>query len=344
MAFSWRIPPYMSYALEKGHGQVSDNKRYYYIKLKDNYFEKDNVKVLEAMKNGHTYSLILIKMYLKASKYDGRLMMTPTIPYDPDKVDILANVLNHDVDHVKEAIRAGVQLDLISIIDGHEIWMTEIQNMIGQSSTEADRVRDYRKRIDGQKALPDVQMYDKCTPELEREREQERETKIEEPVFSKAEALNPNKKNSEQRFQQLKTAWNANCKPSCAIRGTDTMNYYQREDWLAGESQIVDIFATCKAMQNYGGILGNPEYEIDGHKGYSLLSFLIKGVEWYTDEAKPFERCKKKQAKVPERPSSVEVPGSAETAKSIDELRATEKGAFEFRAAEAMEKIRARGS
>ena len=55
--------------------------------------------------------------------------------------------------------------------------MTEIQNMIGQSSTEADRVRLYRKKLD-EKLLPestDVQMYDKSTPEIEREREIERD-------------------------------------------------------------------------------------------------------------------------------------------------------------------------
>lgn len=157
---------------------MADNEKYYYIKLKDNYFEQDNIKVLESMKNGHTYSLIIIKMYLKASKTDGQLMMTQRIPYDPSNVDILASVLGHDVDHVKEAIRLGVQLDLIKIIDGKEIWMTEIQNMIGQSSTEADRVRLYRKKLD-EKLLPkstDVQMYDKSTPEIEREKEIEKET------------------------------------------------------------------------------------------------------------------------------------------------------------------------
>jgi predicted phage replisome organizer len=155
---------------------MADNEKYYYIKLKDNYFEQDNIKVLESMKNGHIYSLIIIKMYLKASKTDGQLMMTQRLPYDPSNVDILASVLGHDVDHVKEAIRLGVQLDLIKIIDGKEIWMTEIQNMIGQSSTEADRVRLYRKKLD-EKLLPestDVQMYDKSTPEIERELEIEK--------------------------------------------------------------------------------------------------------------------------------------------------------------------------
>ena len=167
------------------------------------------------------------------------------------------------------------------------------------------------------------------------------------PVFSKAEALNPNTQNQEQRFQQIKTAWNANCKPPCNIRSTLTMSYTQRDEWIAGESQIVDIFATCKAIQNYGGILGNPEYEIDGHKGYSMLSFLIKGVGWYTDEAKPFERCKKKQAAKPDKASSVEVPDAERTREYLDSLRAEgveEAGVFEFDAAKAMEEIRARGA
>jgi len=156
---------------------MADNEKYYYIKLKDSYFEQDNIKVLESMKNGHIYSLIIIKLYLKASKTDGQLMMTQRIPYDPNNVNILSNVIGHDVDHVKEAIRLGVELDLIKVIEGREIWMTEIQNMIGQSSTEADRIRSYRKKLD-EKLLTeskDVQMYDKSTPEREREKERELE-------------------------------------------------------------------------------------------------------------------------------------------------------------------------
>jgi len=130
-----------------------DTQKYYYIKLKDNYFEQDNVKILEAVPNGHIYSLILIKMYLKASKHNGQLMMTSTIPYDPANLTVLASVLRHDVAHVKEAIKLGIELDLITILDGHQIWLTEIQNMIGKSSTEADRIRLYRAKLDNSPKL-----------------------------------------------------------------------------------------------------------------------------------------------------------------------------------------------
>ena len=139
---------------------MSDNRKYYYIKLKENYFDQDNIKVLESVNNGHIYSLIIVKLYLKATKYGGQLRMTESIPYDPTKIDILANVLNHDIAHVKEAIRVASELGIITILDDGQMWMAEIQNFIGQSSTEADRIRDYRNRLS-------VQMYDKSTPELD---------------------------------------------------------------------------------------------------------------------------------------------------------------------------------
>jgi len=167
---------------------MADNKKYYYIKLKDNYFEQDNIKVLETLDNGYIYSLILIKLYLKAAKTDGKLMMTSTIPYNPDRVDILAKVIGHDVAHVKEAIKIGVELDLITIIDSGEIWINDIQNLIGKSSTEADRIRSYRKSLN-----TSVQMYDKSTPEkekdLELEKEKEKEIKKDSKELAQAKEL-----------------------------------------------------------------------------------------------------------------------------------------------------------
>ena len=127
---------------------MATSKTYYYIKLKDNYFDQDNIKVLESMENGYIYSLIIIKLYLKSAKSEGKLMMTSTIPYNPNKVDILAKVINHDVSHVREAIQLGVELDLITIIDSNEIWLNDIQNFIGKASTEADRKRLYRRNLD----------------------------------------------------------------------------------------------------------------------------------------------------------------------------------------------------
>ncbi len=156
---------------------MADNKKYYYLKLKDSYFDKDNIRIIESMQNGHTFSLIILKLYLKSCKYDGRLMMTDKIPYNPDKVDILSKVINHDVSHVREAIQLACDLDLITIIDSEEIWMNDIQAFIGHSSTEADRKRTYRKKLEDK--CPDnvLKKSDKYPPEIEKELKLKKEIK-----------------------------------------------------------------------------------------------------------------------------------------------------------------------
>jgi len=146
---------------------MSDDKKYYYLKLKDNYFDQDNIKVLESLPNGHLYSLIILKLYVKACKYNGQLKMTDSIPYDPSKIDILAKVINHDQDNVKEAVKNSIALGLISLMESGEMWMTEIQNYIGHSSTEGDRKKIYRDKIKNNKLLTMGQCPDIRTPEIE---------------------------------------------------------------------------------------------------------------------------------------------------------------------------------
>ena len=43
---------------------MSDNKKYYYLKLKDDFFERPEIKVLESMQNGYKYSNLLLKLIL----------------------------------------------------------------------------------------------------------------------------------------------------------------------------------------------------------------------------------------------------------------------------------------
>lgn len=143
---------------------MSDYKKYYYLKLKDNFFDTPEIKAIEGMQNGYEYICIIQKMYLRSLKRNGKLMLTDTIPYD---INTLSSVLNHRSDSIKTAIELFIQLGLIQLLDDKTIYMLHVQNFVGESSTEADRIREYRKSIaePAQKKEP-VQMYDKCTPEI----------------------------------------------------------------------------------------------------------------------------------------------------------------------------------
>ena len=143
---------------------MADNRKYYYLKLKDNFFESEELIILESMENGYIYSNILLKLYLKSLKNDGRLLFNNKIPYNPN---LIAKVIRHNPNDVEKALKIFEQLGLIEVLQNGTIYMSDIQSMIGNSSTEADRKREYRKRIELEKG----QMSRQCPLEIEKELE-----------------------------------------------------------------------------------------------------------------------------------------------------------------------------
>lgn len=129
---------------------MADNIKYYYLKMKEGFFESEEIKILESMKDGYIYSNILLKLYLRSLRNEGRLMYRNVIPYTPE---ILATLVGHQVGTVEKALDVFRKLELIEVLDNGAIYMMDIQNYIGKSSTEADRQRAYYNRVKTEKAL-----------------------------------------------------------------------------------------------------------------------------------------------------------------------------------------------
>lgn len=150
------------------------------MRLKENFFDSDEMIILENMDNGDgiIYSNILLKLYLRSLKYEGRLMFNERIPFN---AQMLSTIVRHPVGVVEKALKAFVDLGLVEVMDNGAIYMLDIQNFIGKTTTEADRIKAYRSKINKEKGLVSndtqklVQMYDKSTPELELELELEKE-------------------------------------------------------------------------------------------------------------------------------------------------------------------------
>lgn len=123
---------------------MADNKKYYYLKLKENFFDSEEMIILQNMENGYILSDILLKLYLRSLKNEGKLMFKNLIPYTPE---LLAQVVRHPADVVEKALEVFQKLELVEKLDNGAIYMMDIQNFIGKSSTEADRRREYDQRI-----------------------------------------------------------------------------------------------------------------------------------------------------------------------------------------------------
>lgn len=157
---------------------MADNKKYYYLKLVDNFYDRDEMIMLESMPDGYMYSNILLKLYLRSLKNEGKLLFNDRIPYNST---MLANITRFPVGVIEKALKIFLELGLIEILDNGAIYMLDIQNFIGKSTTEADRKRNYRKRIEDEKlklGQMSGQCPDKSTPETEIEIETEIDLEI----------------------------------------------------------------------------------------------------------------------------------------------------------------------
>jgi predicted phage replisome organizer/uncharacterized phage protein (TIGR02220 family) len=179
---------------------MADNKKYYYLKLKDNFFDSDSMIVLESMPDGYLYSNILLKLYLRSLKNEGKLMFNDRIPYNST---ILAQVVRHNVGVIEKALKIFKELDLIEIMDNGAIYILDIQNFIGHSSSEADRIREYRNKVNDEKGVQMLQQtYNKCTPEIEIELEKELELKKDIDIKKESCIQNVNKMDTQIRLDK----------------------------------------------------------------------------------------------------------------------------------------------
>ena len=121
---------------------MADNRKYYYLKLKENFFDSDSIVLLEDMKDGILYSNILLKLYLKSLKNGGKLQLDEHIPYT---AQMIATLTRHQIGTVERALEIFRQLGLVEQLDSGAFYMTDIELMIGQSSTEAERKRAARQ-------------------------------------------------------------------------------------------------------------------------------------------------------------------------------------------------------
>ena len=154
---------------------MSDNRKYYYLKLKENYFDEDAIVLLESMQDGVFYSNILLKLYLKSLKNGGKLQLDENIPYT---AQMIATITRQQVGTVERALQIFMKLGLVEPLQNGALYMSNIELLIGQSSTEGERKRRARLALQGQKALPKTgadkcppYQADICPPELEIEKE-----------------------------------------------------------------------------------------------------------------------------------------------------------------------------
>ena len=118
-------------------------KRYYWLKLPDDFFRQKPIKKLRRIAGGDTYTVIYLKMLLVAIKQDCRLYFDGV---EEDFCTELALDLDEDLDNVKVTVSFLLSQGLMVKDEEAEYLLTECDKMVGSETAGAQRVRDYRNR------------------------------------------------------------------------------------------------------------------------------------------------------------------------------------------------------
>ena len=160
---------------------MADNKKYYWLKLKRDFFKRHDIRIIEEMTNGKDYILFYLKMLLESIDHEGELRFSETIPYNEQMLSVITNT---NIDIVKSAMKIFIELNMIEILDDSTIYMAEVLKLTGSETAGAARKRKSREK---QKALPkcdnvtnECDKFQKCHIEKELEKDKELEAEEEE--------------------------------------------------------------------------------------------------------------------------------------------------------------------
>lgn len=136
-------------------------KKFYWLKLKRDFFKRHDIRIIESMPNGKDYILFYLKMLLESIDHEGELRFSDAIPYNEQMLSVITNT---NVDIVRSAMKLFVELKLVEIKSDETIYMEEVSKMIGSETKWAEYKRKSVKSND----LPQLAVCERLSREMVR--------------------------------------------------------------------------------------------------------------------------------------------------------------------------------
>lgn len=116
-------------------------KRYYWLKLKEDFFEEKYVKALRSYPDGNALVVTYLKIALLSLKENGCVIYDGVMPTYEEE---LALALGEDKNIVKLTIEALLRMGAVEKLDNDTLFMIAIQKCFGSEGSSTERVRKFR--------------------------------------------------------------------------------------------------------------------------------------------------------------------------------------------------------
>lgn len=188
--------------------QTAEVKKYYWLKLKENFFSEKEIKKLRRMAGGDTYTIIYLKMLLLSLRTDGRIYFDGV---EDSFADELALQLDEETDNVRMTILYLQKVGLMQEVSETEAFLTQIPECVGSETANAERQRRHRLRLIAEERDKVTESGDnvtlmsrpvtKCNTEIEKEKEKDKE--IEKEPAADAAAPFPSGKEENETARRI---------------------------------------------------------------------------------------------------------------------------------------------
>lgn len=222
---------------------MNEPKRYFWLKLHKDFFQRKEIKRLRKIAGGDTYTIIYLKMLLRSIMSDGKL-------YFDGLEDDFASELALDLDEKEENVQITIQYllksGLLEMCSDEEYYLPDTKDSTGCETAVASRVRKHRERKKALQCNADVtQVKQLCNGEIEKELEIEKEIELE--LDTKANK-SPTKA---KRF--VKPTINE-IQDYCIERNNNVnaehfFDYYESNGWKVGKNSMKDWQAAVRTWE-----------------------------------------------------------------------------------------------
>lgn len=225
---------------------MAETNKFYWLKLKRDFFKRHDIRIIEEMENGKDYILFYLKLLLESISHEGQLRFSETIPYNEKMLSVITNT---NIDIVRSAMKILAELKMIEILDDSTIYMSEVLKLTGSETASAQRKRLQRaKSHNSIQYLESGTMSGQCPIEIEKEKELEIEKEKEIEVNSESD------KPKRTRFvpptlEEVK----AYCKErNNTVDAEHFINYYTSNGWQVGRNKMKDWKAAIRTWEKNG--------------------------------------------------------------------------------------------
>lgn len=249
---------------------MAENGKFYWLKLKRDFFKRHDIRIIEEMPNGKDYILFYLKLLLESVDHEGSLRFSDTIPYNEQMLSVVTNT---NLDVVRSAMKIFVDLNMMTVCDDMTIYMNEVEKMIGSETKWAEYKR--KKNEDPPALLEKFQSDSKTVPtEIDIETEKHKEQyKQKENIKEKASRF------SKPTLEEVKDY--------CAERQNNVdaehfYDYYESNGWMVGKTHMKDWKASVRTWEKnvYGR---NPKTQSSKRGGGNVFLEILKDMEGHCD-------------------------------------------------------------